>query len=138
MNTLCDVRSATRAHQHDDGAVLSANLVHVLRSIVLAEPTCHVRLRIDNFAPCEVELRLTVRFGADFADVFEVRGTPRARRGMLLPAQTARDEVVLAYHGLDGVERRTRIRASLPPSEVTPDSMEFRGPLPAWLNRLAS
>src|SRR5204863_4649693 len=51
----------------------------------------------------------SVQFGADFADLFEVRGTPRARRGRLLPPRSNAGRLVLEYEGLDGRRRRTRI-----------------------------
>src|SRR5581483_1550916 len=48
------------------------------------------------------------RLAADFADVFEVRGARRTRRGALLPAQYAGDQLILTYRGVDDVTYRTR------------------------------
>ena len=55
--------------------------IHVFRSRVLGERFCIDRIRICNHSMRTVEIPLSIRFDADFADVFEVRGTERARRG---------------------------------------------------------
>ena len=43
----------------------------------------------------------SVEFDADFADIFEVRGVKRERRGYRVPTQLVQDGLVLAYNGLD-------------------------------------
>ena len=60
---------------------------------------------------------VTIGFDADFADVFEVRGTARARRGTRLPDLRERD-YVMRYRGLDGLDRRTRLEWRVPPDRV--------------------
>ena len=51
--------------------------------------------------------------GADFKDIFEVRGLKRQHRGRYLPEEAERGGgIVLAYEGLDQVLRRTRIQCS--------------------------
>src|SRR5262245_42464898 len=83
--------------------------VNVHRSRVLWSPSCVERIRVTNFSLSRIELPLAIRFDADFADVFEVRGTHRAKRGERLPDVRGRD-YVMRYRGLDNVERRARIR----------------------------
>jgi hypothetical protein len=55
-----------------------------------------------------------LEFGADFADIFEVRGEKREQRGLLHEPQldTRSGKVVLEYEGLDGVVRRTIVGSS--------------------------
>ena len=48
---------------------------------------------------------LEIAFDADFADLFEVRGERRARRGTLEVARLDGRSVRFAYLGLDGIER---------------------------------
>ena len=71
-----------------------------------------------SFAREPVRLILTLRFRADFADVFEVRGMHRAERGRHLPTLVSERAVVLRYVGLDGVIRRTRITFSTSPIRI--------------------
>jgi len=91
------------------GGPLARELLHVHRSIVLWDGVCHQVFRFANFAPAELTVPVTLVFEADYADIFEVRGTRRPRRGRLLPPVTERGRVTLGYVGLDGVERRTEI-----------------------------
>ena len=56
----------------------------------------HARRAIHGAPPCDVTLAFT--FDADFADIFEVRGTRRERRGERLPARGRRaTDVLLRY-----------------------------------------
>jgi glycogen debranching enzyme len=57
--------------------------------------------------PIEIELGL----GVDMADIFEVRGYPRTKRGTLLPIELRGDRAVFGYDGLDGLRRTTTIAA---------------------------
>src|SRR5262249_28416218 len=60
-----------------------------------------------------------------FADVFEVRGTRRVRRGERLPDAPADTAALLRYRGLDGIERRTQITPSRPPDRSANGSWVF-------------
>lgn len=89
-----------------------------LRLFRVLEDAMYQRLRIINFSSCAVELGLRMHFRADFRDVFEVRGIPREKRGELLPSFEIDDGFVLAYRGLDDIERYTEIRFSPAPDKV--------------------
>jgi glycogen debranching enzyme len=102
----------------EDGQVAVARgLLHVFRSRVLWNGTCLERVRVSNHALQAIDTTISLRFDSDFADIFEVRGTRRARRGHRLPDAPAPD-CVLRYRGLDGSERRTRIQSVLPPDRL--------------------
>ena len=92
--------------------------INVHRSRVLWSPCCIERIRVTNFNLSRIEVPLSIRFDADFADVFEVRGTRRPKRGERLPDTRGRDEYLMQYRGLDEVERRARIRWSRPPDRL--------------------
>jgi glycogen debranching enzyme len=108
--TNADVRSGDRI-------VLAHGEMHVLRSRLLYDGGCVERLRVSNFALHAIELPLTIRFDADFADIFEVRGTRRDRRGERLP-DLHDPQCALRYVGLDGLQRRTLLRWSRPPDAI--------------------
>jgi glycogen debranching enzyme len=93
---------------------LGRGLVHIFRSRVLVNGGWSERLRIANHALHPIEVTLAMRFDSDFADVFEVRGTRRTLRGHRLVAAHGPDSV-LRYRGLDGTERRSRIRSTPAP-----------------------
>jgi glycogen debranching enzyme len=91
--------------------------VNVHRSRVLWEMSCVERIRVTNFRLHRIDVPMAIRFDADFADVFEVRGTQRAKRGQRLPDRNG-DDYVMCYRGLDDRERRSRVRWSRQPDKV--------------------
>jgi glycogen debranching enzyme len=102
----------TNADIHVGGRlVLERGRLHVLRSKLLWNASCHESLELSNFGLEPVALELGARFGADFADVFEVRGFVRERRGRRLDPELRDGALVLGYEGLDGVRRCTRIHS---------------------------
>ena len=63
------------------GLVLSRDLVHLFRARLLWDDAWHERIRLRNYSHTVIPLELTFDLEADFADIFEVRGTARPRRG---------------------------------------------------------
>lgn len=112
-----------------DEVVIPRGTMHIFRSIVLGEGTSHERLWLHNYGREQAELSLAIEFDADFADIFEVRGMDRARRGKRLPAQVMRNAVLLTYQGLDDVIRRTRLTFDPPPSELTESEARYEARL---------
>jgi glycogen debranching enzyme len=88
--------------------------LHLRRTIVLWRGVRHDRLHLRNYGVEPVATTLSLAFDADYADIFEVRGMPRARRGRRLETRVGTADVVLGYVGLDQVVRRTRLTVSSP------------------------
>jgi glycogen debranching enzyme len=109
---------------HAGQEALTRGLVHLLRTRTLWDGTWAERVRITSHALEPIEVPITVRFDGDFADVFEVRGTRRARRGQRLPGRCEPD-ALLRYRGLDGVERRTRVASARRPERCDEGSLAF-------------
>jgi glycogen debranching enzyme len=110
----------------DDGRVrLARDTIHIFRSALLWNGTCHQRWRIANHGLEAVSLPIELTFAADFADVFEVRGTERPRRGTLLAPRINARSVELSYHGLDDVVRRTFLVFSEPPARLSGSTAGF-------------
>jgi glycogen debranching enzyme len=123
----CDL---TNPDLHQDGRlVLAHDTLHVRRSKFLWDSACLERLAIRNFSDEPVALVLEIRFAADFADLFEVRGTHRARRGIRHPAEVSADRVVLPYDGLDGRRRVTNLRFDPAPTRLTGERAVFEASL---------
>jgi glycogen debranching enzyme len=72
-----------------------------------------------------------VRFAADFADIFEVRGLDRERRGRLLPPVVEQGRLVLAYEGLDGRLRRTTVALDPAPTALSAGEATYDVEIPA-------
>ena len=99
--------------------------IHLFRARVLGDGFSTDLIRVSNHSMRTIEVPLSIRFDADFANVFEVRGTRRPRRGVRLPDRSG-DDYVLGYRGLDDVERRTHIRWSRLPAALEPGVARFR------------
>ena len=67
----------------DGTLLLPRGTLHVYRSQFLWHDWLYMSLRIRNFALTPVEIGFALEFGADFVDIFEVRGEKRERRGVL-------------------------------------------------------
>ncbi|MHB8760878.1 MAG: amylo-alpha-1,6-glucosidase [Coriobacteriia bacterium] len=91
--------------------------VHVCRSKAMEVYACAEQVCFHNYSLAPVEISFSIEFAADFADIFEIRGVQRARRGRLLAPQAGPRGLLLAYQGLDGRRRETRIELD---------------PVPAW------
>ena len=100
-----------------DGRTLPQATVHVRRTRFVADRLYEL-LRVRNFHQAEVELVIDLHFDADFADLFEVRGLRRRKRGTRLAAKAERDTLTLAYLGLDDVLRKTVVTFTDAPESV--------------------
>ncbi|MHB8878849.1 MAG: amylo-alpha-1,6-glucosidase, partial [Myxococcaceae bacterium] len=108
------------------GAPLPRGSVHLLRSKFLQDSSCFERLRLTNFSDQEVEIELVVEFEVDFADIFEVRGMRRPKRGETLEPQLGPDFVKLSYRGLDGAVRASRLTFRPAPEHLGPAEARLR------------
>jgi glycogen debranching enzyme len=105
--------------------VLQKNTLHIVRTTFLWQGTAYQRLGIRNFGDRAVDLRMLIRFDNDFADLFEVRGLHRDRRGAIARKLTGRDQALLNYLGLDGKTRRTRLTFDPAPTKLAVDSAAY-------------
>src|ERR1700756_4066862 len=86
--------------------VMPKDSMHIVRTLFLWQGTAYQRLAISNFGDQTIDLHLAVAFGADFADLFEVRGTPRRRRGTTTRDVAPPAHAHFTYRGRDDARRR--------------------------------
>jgi glycogen debranching enzyme len=84
------------------------------------------RIRVKNYNPRPVVLTMSFSMAADFADIFEVRGLRRPRRGHQEAPRAEARRTEFGYRGEDGVTRRTLVEFSPEPDrlEVVGDRVE--------------
>src|SRR5215813_5218 len=109
----------------DGHPTIPQGLIHLRRSRVLWNAACFERLLVRNFDEYPRRIEIEIGFAADFADLFEVRGTPRARRGETHPPEIGSDRVRLTYTGLDNRQRKTALRFDPRPARLTGSSALF-------------
>jgi len=78
----------------------------------------HETIHLLNHGAGERTIELEIRFGADFLDVFEVRGVIRDVRGKPRDPDVREVEATLAYDGRDGTVRSTRVTFDPAPTEL--------------------
>src|SRR5262245_15384878 len=108
-NTMLAVDLTNPDFYDGDRITLEKDIVHVARTIFLRHGIAYQRLALRNHGDRSIVLDLSLHFHSDFADLFEVRGIERKHRGTSTSKVVAPDQVLLSYHGLDGVPRRTRL-----------------------------
>ncbi len=107
------------------------------RHRVLTGEALEERVRIVNYAETTVDVEVELEFAADAADIFEVRGWTRPRRGRVLPVAMRADRVTFRYDGLDGTRLSTHVAFTEPARELGPVDPEVAGsPSAGWV-RLA-
>jgi len=111
-------------HQEGKNPIPKGEL-HLFRAKLLLDNACYEHIRIVNFGLEPVETTVSMEFGADYSDLFEVRGFKRERRGSYLPPQITENELVLGYRGLDDAVRKTRITCDPLPSKLTKNRADF-------------
>src|SRR5436190_9814499 len=79
---------------------IRSGIIHFARKLFLWESDCFEHLEISNFGLEPVSFAVSYRFRADFADLFELRGIKREKRGDILVPIIERDKVILHYQGL--------------------------------------
>jgi glycogen debranching enzyme len=105
---------------------LPKDTLHIHRTKILADAACIEAIQVHNYGKAPAEVAVALRFRADFADIFEVRGQTRARRGTFLPASIQGAEVALRYEGLDRIQRVCTFRFGQQPDHLTGDAALYR------------
>ena len=110
----------------NDRVVFEKSTLHIVRTTFLWQSTAYQRLAIMNHGDYPVAVRLALAFANDFADLFEVRGLKRERRGTMTTRVVAPDTVSLRYAGLDRATRATTLLFEPAPTGLTQTSAEYQ------------
>jgi glycogen debranching enzyme len=104
---------------------LAKDTFHVARAKFLWQAGCYELFTVTSYAGEPTRLRLALDFAADFADLFEIRGYQRTRRGAVRTEVRGPAEVAFVYDSVDGVPRATRICFSMQPDTLSSTRAEF-------------
>jgi glycogen debranching enzyme len=125
-NTMLAVDLTNPGIAEDPHCAIEQHTLHMVRSVFLWRNAAYQRLAIRNHGDRAVDLALAVDFANDFADVFEVRGLQRPRRGVATANVTGPAQVVLNYQGLDRCRRRTTLAFDPRPNELSATAASYR------------
>jgi glycogen debranching enzyme len=116
----------TNPDVYDQGRiVLQKDMLHIVRTIFLWRGTAYQRIGIQNHGDRRASFDLTLLFDNDFADLFEVRGEKRPRRGIGAGRLLGPADVVLDYKGLDKLTRCTALHFDPQPTGLTVNAATY-------------
>jgi glycogen debranching enzyme len=101
------------------GAATPEGVIHIERKRLLWEQRVYERLHFTSFARTATKLPINIAFGADYRDMFEVRGQVRPAHGRTLRPSIGKSDVTLQYEGLDAVCRTSVIAFSETPRSLS-------------------
>lgn len=124
-NPSADRNPAAKVHPLDEAV---GRTIGIARERTIGNGALEERVRFVNHGSTAVRLAVTLDLGADFADIFEVRGYPRPVRGRMRPiaVSEAGDRITFGYDGRDDVRRTTHIAFGMTPDAVA--AIEDGGP----------
>jgi glycogen debranching enzyme len=105
--------------------VLQKDVLHVVRTVFLWRGSAYQRIGVQNHGDRVASFDLTLRFDNDFADLFEVRGERRPRRGVGTGRLIGPADVVLEYSGLDATARSTALHFDPRPTRLAVGSATY-------------
>ncbi|MBD7941959.1 amylo-alpha-1,6-glucosidase [Brevundimonas guildfordensis] len=129
-NVFFTCHSTNRPLPPMGGRSAPAGVLHLERRRFIWDRRLFERVRMVNHGVEDILLPLTFEFDADFADIFQVRGSPRARRGEIHPPVIDGRRVTFSYTGLDEVKRTSCLAFSEPPARLSATRAEFMFSLP--------
>ena len=115
----------------DGKIILYKDTVHISRTLYVGDGCLRQRVAVFNHGAEPVDLNLSFAFAADFADIFEVRGIQRRRRGRGWSEIAGAGEVSMHYTGIDGLARATGISFDPVPSSIGESIAVYDLKLPA-------
>src|ERR1700674_3167246 len=105
--------------------VLQKDMLHIVRTIFLWRGTAYQRIGLQNHGETTASFDLTLLFDNDFADLFEVRGERRPRRGIGSSKLLGPADVALEYIGLDGSSRSTAVQFDPRPTRLAVNAATY-------------
>src|SRR6202142_2665278 len=105
--------------------ILEKDMLHIVRTIFLWRGTAYQRVGVQNHSDDPASFDLTLLFDNDFADLFEVRGERRSRRGVGSSRLLGPSDVALEYIGLDGKSRSTALQFDPRPTQLAVNAATY-------------
>ncbi len=99
--------------------------MHIVRTIFLWDNGCNQRVAISNYGQETQRNTLRLEFGADFVDLFAVRGHRTGARGKISARVIGRRSVEYDYTATDGLEQATVIALDPTPDRLDESSAEW-------------
>jgi glycogen debranching enzyme len=106
------------------------NCIHIRRELLL-DDSLRERVTLTNYLTRPIAFWMELDIAVDFADIFEVRGWARSRRGEIFAPVVGDRTLVFSYRGVDGMMQMAGIRFASPPNRIGPEGAAWRCTLDA-------
>jgi glycogen debranching enzyme len=123
VGSACQIDLTNTALSIDDSTTVKQGEIHIHRVMELQEGALVQTITVTSFHTLPVPVTLALKLGADFRDLFEVRGVMRQERGQFQPARIDATSLTFDYRGIDMIERETQILFAPPADAVLPDRL---------------
>jgi glycogen debranching enzyme len=111
----------TNGDLREGGRLMHRGSISLLRTRGVSGAV-HERTVVKNYDRSVLNFELTLGVGADFADIFELRGFLHGRSGQTRAPRQREGSVLFSYLGGDGVTRSTEVAYSVAPDKVSSSS----------------
>lgn len=105
------------------------NSIHIRRELLVSNRLVE-RVTLTNYLPEPIDYWVELSLGCDFADIFEVRGFTREKRGQFFKPHRERKRLIYSYRGVDGAILFSNVQFRQTPSELTPSGARWTFKLP--------
>src|ERR1700686_4027698 len=109
----------------DGRIILQKDMLHIVRTIFLWRGTAYQRIGVQNHGDRPASFDVTLLFNNDFADLFEVRGEKRPRRGIGSSRLLGPADVSFEYQGLDAKSRPPALQFDPRPTRLAVNSATY-------------
>ncbi|MFC7322015.1 amylo-alpha-1,6-glucosidase [Halobacillus campisalis] len=103
----------TNPHQEQDGSIeLWRESVEISREQFIYEEVFYEKIILKNYSPQPIDFTFSLKAGADFKDMFLIRGFQSGNIGRISGIDSEQDYVKFSYEGADQLERSTKLQWS--------------------------
>lgn len=103
-------------HDISKDQTIPKGALYIGRSKFVYHGACYEQINLHNYGHDTYEFDVSLAYGADFRDIFEVRGIRRDKRGEIYEVcHLPNGGLLIAYAGLDHIKRFTQVHLSRQP-----------------------
>jgi glycogen debranching enzyme len=85
------------------------NTIHLARSQFIRDDVYYEEIELVNYSEADCSFDISLSFGADFRDLFEIRGLLRTLHPEKPHTRTEAGKIIFEYKGLDNIHRRSEV-----------------------------
>jgi glycogen debranching enzyme len=124
-NTLLVIDLTTPDLYDGSQLVIGKGKLHIFRSKFLWNEHYYEHIRLTNYWEKDFSIDVSFSINSDYADIFEIRGWKRNKRGTMQQLQYGKNKIGLGYKGLDKVFYQTEVIFEPSPGPITGNEIHY-------------